>query len=453
MSSNTDVSQVIVYLIEDDAAILKSCEQALMLEHFEVRTFADAGTFFAADTPRFPYVVITDVNLPDACGISIMKKVLGRDPDVPVIVITGHGDINMAVDSMKEGAFDFIEKPFSIDRLITTVRNAVDKASLTHRYNALASVAADQMPSLIGQSERLQKLKQHIATLAPTGVDILINGETGTGKEVVAQMLHQLSQCPGPFVAINCAALPENIFESELFGHEAGAFTGASKRRIGKFEYANQGTLFLDEIESMPLALQAKLLRTIQERVIQRLGANESIPVSCRIIAATKTNLKTLSDQGQFRSDLYFRLNVVNFYLPALREIKEDIPLIFNHYLFFYRNKYPGSEQRSAEQGASASVLRFLATHDWPGNIRELKNFAERVALGFPFQDLTGGEADPGALTLAGLLEKTEKTALVDALRLSHGHVAEAAEVLAIPVKTLYDKLARYGIQAGAFKT
>lgn len=452
MSSTVGNEQVVVYLIEDDAAILKSCEQALTLEHFSVHAFSDATSFLAHHKARFPYVVITDVNLPDECGISIMKKVLASDPEVPVIVITGHGDINMAVDSMKEGAFDFIEKPFSIDRLITTVRNAVDKASLTHRYNALAGAATDQMAGFIGQSEPLQKLKQHIAMLAPTGVDILINGETGTGKEVVAQTLHQLSQCTGPFVAINCAALPENIIESELFGHEVGAFTGASKRRIGKFEYANQGTLFLDEIESMPLALQAKLLRTIQERVIQRLGSNESIPVSCRIVAATKTNLKTLSDQGLFRSDLYFRLNVVNFYLPPLREIKEDIPLIFNHYLYFYRNKYPGSEQRSAELGGSASVLRALATHDWPGNIRELKNFAERVALGFPFQDLAANSADQVALTLSGLLEKTEKSALIDAMRLSNGHVAEAAEVLSIPVKTLYDKLARYGIQAGAFK-
>ena len=348
---------------------------------------------------------------------------------------------------MKEGAFDFIEKPFSFERLITTVRNAVEKASLIDRYNALTRANAEQASSFIGQSERLLKLKQQIAMLAPTGVDILINGETGTGKEVVAQALHQISKRPGPFVAINCAALPEHIFESELFGHEAGAFTGAAKRRIGKFEFANEGTLFLDEIESMPLALQAKLLRTIQERTIQRLGANESIPVSCRIIAATKTNLKTLSDQGAFRSDLYFRLNVVNLYLPALREIAEDIPLIFNYYLVQYRKKY---DTPLAE--ASDAVLRYLVSHDWPGNIRELKNFAERVSLGLPFADDGTGDSDDAPLTLGKMLERAEREALVKALRLASGHVVDAAGILGVPAKTLYDKLTRFAISATDFK-
>lgn len=447
MRVNDGTDRVKVYLIEDDDAILKSCEQALMLERFTVRSFGDAATFLSFEPRQFPYVVITDVNLPDECGISIMNKVLAKHPDVPVIIITGHGDINMAVDAMKEGAFDFIEKPFSFERLITTVRNAVEKASLIDRYNALTRANAEQASSFIGQSERLLKLKQQIAMLAPTGVDVLINGETGTGKEVVAQALHQISKRPGPFVAINCAALPEHIFESELFGHEAGAFTGAAKRRIGKFEFANEGTLFLDEIESMPLALQAKLLRTIQERTIQRLGANESIPVSCRIIAATKTNLKTLSDQGAFRSDLYFRLNVVNLYLPALREIAEDIPLIFNYYLTQYRKKYdtPFTE-------VSDNVLRYLVSHDWPGNIRELKNFAERVSLGLPFADDGTGGVDDAPLTLGKMLERAEREALVKALRLASGHVVDAAAILGVPAKTLYDKLARFSILVTDFK-
>jgi two-component system C4-dicarboxylate transport response regulator DctD len=311
----------------------------------------------------------------------------------------------------------------------------------------LARNTAKQSFNLIGQSERLLKLKQQITMLAPTGVDILINGETGTGKEVVAQALHQESRRTGPFVAINCAALPEHIFESELFGHEVGAFTGATKRRIGKFEFANEGTLFLDEIESMPLGLQAKLLRSIQERTIQRLGSNESIPVSCRIIAATKTNLKGLSDQGSFRSDLYFRLNVVNLYLPALREISEDIPLIFNHYLVRYREKY-GSQSADL----SENVLRYLVSHPWPGNVRELKNFAERVAVGIPFADMSQSGSDEEPLTLAKLLERAERDALVMALRLASGNVSDASQILGIPAKTLYDKLARLSIQVTDFK-
>ena len=436
----------VVCLIEDDDAILKSCSQSLMLEGFAVHGYACARDFLGAERPDFPYVVITDVNLPDEDGLTLMRKVLGENAQVPVIVMTGHGDIGMAVESMREGAFDFIEKPFSPDRLTTTVRNAVDKARLVYQVAALSKDQAAGAPVFIGQSERVRLLKQQVAALAPTGVDILINGETGSGKEVVAQSLHYASKRSGPFVAINCAALPESIFESELFGHEAGAFTGALKRRVGKFEFAKNGTIFLDEIESMPLPMQAKLLRTIQDRTVQRLGSNESIPVSCRIIAATKTSLKALSDRGEFRADLYFRLNVVNLYLPPLREVKDDIPLLFNYYLQHYREKYgmpivaPG-----------ASVLRYLVSHDWPGNIRELRNFAERVALGFPFADEGSGD-DGLPLTLGRLLEKTERDALVSALRLAGGHVAEAAEVLGIPAKTLYDKLARFAIVATDFK-
>ncbi|WVH09478.1 MAG: hypothetical protein EoVTN8_878 [Fluviibacter phosphoraccumulans EoVTN8] len=447
MRLNDGADRVRVYLIEDDDAILKSCEQALTLEEFNVITFKDATSFLNLASRQFPYVVITDVNLPDESGISVMHNVLAKHADVPVIIMTGHGDINMAVDAMKEGALDFIEKPFSFDRLVTTVRNAVEKAALIDRYNTLARGAGENSFSLIGQSERLLKLKQQITMLAPTGVDILINGETGTGKEVVAQALHQESHRAGPFVAINCAALPEHIFESELFGHEVGAFTGATKRRIGKFEFANEGTLFFDEIESMPLALQAKLLRSIQERSIQRLGSNESIPVSCRIIAATKTNLKVLSDQGLFRSDLYFRLNVVNLYLPALREISEDIPLIFNHYLVRYREKY-GSQSTDP----SANVLRYLVSHTWPGNIRELKNFVERVAVGLPFADMGHDGSDEEPLTLVKLLERAEREALVMALRLASGNVSDAADILGIPAKTLYDKLARLSILVTDFK-
>lgn len=437
-----------VCLIEDDEAILTGCSQSLMLEGFEVRAFGAAQPFFAADRPEYPYVVVTDVNLPDEDGLTLMRKVLAANPQVPVIIMTGHGDIGMAVGAMREGAFDFIDKPFSTDRLITTVRNAVDKARLISQVAALSQVQKPGAYALIGQSERLAVLRQQIAALAPTGVDILINGETGTGKEVVAQRLHDQSGRTGPFVAINCAALPESIFESELFGHEAGAFTGALKRRIGKFEFAKNGTLFLDEIESMPLALQAKLLRTIQDRTIQRLGANESIPVSCRVIAATKTDLKTLSDQGQFRSDLYFRLNVVNLYLPPLREIRDDIPLLFNFYLHQFRDKYG-----SPATDPAPAVLRYLVSHDWPGNIRELRNFAERVAIGFPFAEGAIVSDSQVPLTLNQMLERAERDALVHALRLSSGHVADAAEILGIPAKTLYDKLARFSIAVTDFKS
>lgn len=442
-----DTLVVTVCLIEDDEAILCGCSQALQLEGFDVRGYASASAFLQTERPQFPFVLVTDVNLPDQDGLTVMRRIMTEDRRIPVIVMTGHGDIGMAVEAMREGAFDFIEKPFSPDRLTTTVRNAVDKARLVHQVAALSKEQVIGAPVFIGQSERIRLLKQQIAALAPTGVDILINGETGSGKEVVAQTLHHASQRSGPFVAINCAALPESIFESELFGHEAGAFTGAVKRRIGKFEFAKNGTIFLDEIESMPLPLQAKLLRTVQERTVQRLGANESISISCRIVAATKTNLKALSDQGLFRSDLYFRLNVVNLYLPALRDVQEDIPLIFNYYLQHYREKYG---MPTTDLGVS--TLRYLVSHAWPGNIRELKNFAERVALGFPFADGGRDSENQEPLTLSRMLEHTERQALVAAMRLANGHVADAADILGVPAKTLYDKLARLSIAVTDFK-
>lgn len=443
-SSQSSV-HVTVCLVEDDAAILNSCTQTLVLEGFDVRGFATAHAFLDAEKPGFPFVLITDVNLPGEDGLTLMRQVLSANPQVPVVIMTGHGDIGMAVGAMREGAFDFIEKPFLPERLLTTVRNAAEKAGLLHQVAQLSSGQGKGVPALIGQSERIRTLKQQVAAMAPTGVDILINGATGCGKEVVAQTLHALSGLQGPFVAINCAALPENIVESELFGHEVGAFTGAVKRRVGKFEYAKGGTLFLDEIESMPLALQAKLLRTIQERTVQRLGSNESIPVSCRIVAATKANLKELSDQGQFRSDLYFRLNVVSLYLPTLVEIREDIPLIFAYYLNHFRAKHGVPISEPGE-----GIARYLVAHDWPGNIRELKNFAERVAIGFPFAD--GGGAALPAQTLPQILDRAERDALAGALRLAKGHVAEAAAILGIPAKTLYDKLARLGMAATDFK-
>lgn len=437
-----------ICLVEDDEAILKSCAQSLMLEGFDVRSYGSASSFMRVERPDAPFVLLTDVNLPDEDGLSLMRKVLTANPQVPVIIMTGHGDIGMAVDAMREGAFDFIEKPFSPERLLTTVRNAAEKTLLVHQVAELSREHRVGSATLIGHSERIRLLRQQIATLAPTGVDILINGETGSGKEVVAQSLHDQSGRSGPFVAINCAALPEAIFESELFGHEVGAFTGALKRRVGKFEFAKNGTLFLDEIESMPLPLQAKLLRTVQERTIQRLGSNESIPVSCRIIAATKTNLKTLSDQGQFRSDLYFRLNVVNLYLSPLRDIREDIPLIFNFYLHQFCEKY-GVSVVSPE----TAVLRYLVSHDWPGNIRELRNFAERVAIGFPFAERVAAGSDGQPLTLSQMLERAEREALINALRLTKGHVADAAEILGVPAKTLYDKLGRFSIAVTDFKS
>jgi two-component system C4-dicarboxylate transport response regulator DctD len=290
----------------------------------------------------------------------------------------------------------------------------------------------------------MQAVRRLVEALAPTGVDILIHGETGCGKEVVARAIHAASGRRGPFVAINCGALPESVFESEVFGHEAGAFTGAAKRRIGRIEHACGGTLFLDEIESMPLALQVKLLRVLQERVVERLGSNTGIAVDCRVVAATKEDLKVLAEAGRFRADLYYRLHVAILDLPPLRERREDIPLLMGHFLAEAATRY----QREAPPWTPEDLARWLA-HDWPGNVRELKNTAERWCLGLP--DGLGPQA--GADTsLTAQVERAERQAIGAALRHTGGQVAAAAEILRLPRKTLYDKLARLGIAPEAYR-
>jgi two-component system C4-dicarboxylate transport response regulator DctD len=290
----------------------------------------------------------------------------------------------------------------------------------------------------------MQKVRRSIAALAPTDVDVLVLGETGTGKEVVARALHAQSGRKGPFVALNCGALPETVFESEMFGHEPGAFTGATRRRIGKVEYANGGTLFLDEIESMPLSLQVKLLRVLQERSVERLGSNTSIPVDGRILAATKTDLKQLSDQGAFRADLYFRLNVVSIELPPLRRRLGDIPALMAYFLAQAAARF----NREVPAWDELDLVRWQQ-YDWPGNVRELKSAAERICLGVG-DGL--GPARTASASLSARLEIYERGLIREALRTAKGQVVVAADLLQLPRKTLYDKLARHGLDPDHFR-
>lgn len=442
----------LVFLVEDDAAVRKGCEQALSLADIAVRGFADAETMLAALKTAQPAAVVSDVRLPGKDGLALLRELRQHDRELPVLLMTGHGDVAMAVEAMREGAHDFIEKPFPSERLVSAVRSTLEMRALVLENRQLRErLAENGTASIIGQSPQVQRLRQMVGTLAPTGVDILINGETGSGKEVVARAIHAASGRRGPFVAVNCGALPEAVFESELFGHEAGAFTGAGKRRVGRIEHAGGGTLFLDEIESMPLNLQVKLLRVLQERSLERLGSNTAIPVEFRLVAATKTDLKLEADAGRFRADLYYRLNVVSLYLPPLRERREDIPLLMAHFLREAAERF----QRPVLGWTPHDLARWSA-HNWPGNIRELKNVAERWALGLSdsLSDSPAGDESSTATaqSLAARVDAAERNIIATALSQCAGNVASAAELLQTPKKTLYDKLLRHGLVAEHYR-
>ena len=438
----TDTLQVLV--VEDDPNVRLGCEQALQLEDIPVAAVDSAEKALRQVTPGYPGVIVSDIRLPGMDGMALLKEVRRIDSDLPVVLITGHGDVSLAVQAMKDGAHDFIEKPFSPDYLVEVVRRALDKRRLTMEVRRLRArlESRDQLESrLIGRSPAMVRVRQLVADLGNSAADILIEGETGTGKELVARCLHEAGpRRSGNFVAINCGGLPETLFESEIFGHEAGAYTGAGKRRIGKIEHASGGTLFLDEIESMPLTMQTKLLRVLQERTLERLGSNTPIPVNCRVIAATKFDLKELSDQGKFRADLYYRLNVATLPLPPLRERREDVPLLFEHFLM-----QAAARHERPVPDADPARMRPLLAYDWPGNVRELRNVADRCVLGIeagfpPF----GTQMPAGLQPLAETVAAFERALIADALARNGGSLARAAEALGLAKTTLHDKIRKY---------
>ncbi len=439
MASETANNQT-VFLVEDDAAVRKGCEQALSIADIGVRAFADGESMLAALADGRPDLVVSDIRLPGRDGLALLKELRQFDSELPVLLMTGHGDVGTAVQAMRDGAHDFIEKPFPSERLVAAVRSALEKRALVVENRQLRErLQAAGVIALIGQSPAIQAIRQLIGTLAPTGVDILINGETGSGKEVVARAIHEASGRRGPFVAVNCGALPETVFESEIFGHEAGSFTGAGKRRIGRVEHASGGTLFLDEVESMPMNMQIKLLRVLQERVIERLGSNQQIPVNCRVIAASKEDLKAWSEQGKFRADLYYRLNVVRIELPPLRERREDIPALYDAFLLQAAKRF----NRPPPLVPPETMHRLMA-QEWPGNIRELKNAADCHALGIGGATATVGQGVMPSLTEA--VEGYERQLIADEFTRQGGNIQRTADVLKVARTTLHDKLKKYGL-------
>lgn len=432
-----------VLIVEDDPNVRRGCQQALVLEGIvaDAVDSAENAWRYIAENP--PAVVISDIRLPGMDGMALMARIRAFDADLPVVLMTGHGDISLAVQAMKDGAHDFIEKPFSSTHLVEIARRALETRRLVQEVRDLrAQISSGQNVEtrIIGKSPQIQMVRRRIIDLGQASADVLITGETGTGKELVAQCLHDLSpRRAGNFVALNCGGMPENLIDSEIFGHEVGAFTGAAKRRIGKIEHANGGTLFLDEIESMPMPMQIKLLRVLQERKIERLGSNQVLDINCRVIAASKSDLRELSDQGRFRADLYYRLNVATLRLPPLRERRDDVGLLFEHFAHQAAARYGRPAPR-----LDSEKLQALMAYEWPGNVRELKNAADRWVLGdvegFPLDDPDGDNRR----SLTETLEVFERRLISEALRRNGMSLSRAAEDLKMAKTTLHDRIRKY---------
>lgn len=435
-----------IVLVEDDDAFRDALSERLQLGGLEVSAFASAEAALKALSDRFEGVVVTDLRMPGLDGRALVERLGVIDPDLPVVMMTGHGDIAEAVDAMKRGAYDFLAKPFAPERLIETLRRALDKRGLVLDNRRLAALAAEGEWSipLSGDSRSVEALRAAIQRLADARVDVLIEGETGAGKEAVARAIHNAGRRRlKPFVAVSCAALPEAGLEGLLMGHTAGAFPGALHRREGQIEQSHQGTLFLDEIDLAPRAAQLLLLRVLEEREILPLGAMEPHALDLRILAATKDDPAEAVARGDLREDLYYRLNVVRLRTPPLRERREDIPMLFARFLGRAADRL-GRDIPPIDN----AVRRRLLEHEWPGNLRELSNYASEIAIGLPSPQT----ATPAEGGLVRQVQAYEAELIREALSLHHGDIRRVTAALRIPRKTLYDKMARHGIVPAAHR-
>lgn len=441
-----------ILVIDDDKALRDACYQILSRQGYQVELAASARQGLALLERMSFDAILLDLVMPDMDGLEALKKIRALDPDVEVIIITGYGTIQSAVESIKAGAFHFLSKPFVPDDLRNLVTRALDKRrlDLENLYLRQELKVKDDRGEVVYESEPMARIMDMIARVAPTDSTVLITGESGTGKGLVARKIHQLSsRARRPFITVDCGTLVETLFESELFGHVKGSFTGADANKIGKFELAQNGTLFFDEISNIGLEVQAKLLRAVEERKISKVGSHRVITVDVRIIAATNKDLAKAIKDGTFREDLFYRLNVVLLQMPPLRERKSDIPLLVQHFL----DKY-NARLRKNIRGISPEALDLLGRHDWPGNVRELENTMERLLV-----LSTGPYLEPADLAFAGTilqpsgessavsLKDLERDHILHTLQRFDGHKSEAARALGIDRKTLREKLKRYNIE------
>lgn len=438
------MSDTRVLLIDDEEEMRHSTAQALGLFGLDVDTFSNAEDVLELTGYSFSGVIISDIRMPGMDGMTLLQRVREVDAEIPVILVTGHGDVQLAVKAMREGVYDFLEKPFTAQHLAAIARRALDRRSLVlenRRLRAVAGKRDDIEARLPGRTQVMVDLRYRLRAIGATDADTLIIGETGVGKEVVARALHDIStRADRPLIAINCAALPENLIESELFGHEAGAFPGALRPRYGKFEHARGGTILLDEIGSLPFDLQAKFLRVLQERVITRLGSNEIVPLDVRFVATSKVNLEAEVAAGRFRADLLYRLNVATLHVPSLAQRKADIPLLFLQLVREAAARYVRNDI-----DVPPSLITEIAERPWPGNVRELRNAADRLVLGLDMRP-DEGQVQPEKLRLADKVADYERGIIASALAAHGGSLRPVYELLGISRKTLYEKMQKYGL-------
>jgi two-component system C4-dicarboxylate transport response regulator DctD len=434
-----------ILLIDDEEDMRLSSAQALELFGLEVATFSSAEAVLELVGYGFDGVVVSDIRMPGMDGMTLLQRIRDVDAEIPVILVTGHADVQLAVSAMRAGVYDFLEKPFTAQHLAGIIRRALDRRSLVmenRRLRAVAGKRDDIETRLPGRTQVMVDLRYRLRAIGATDADTLIIGDTGVGKEVVARALHDVSaRANRPLIAINCAALPENLIESELFGHEAGAFPGALRPRYGKFEHARGGTILLDEIGSMPFDLQAKFLRVLQERVITRLGSNELVPLDVRFIATSKADLEAEVAAGRFRADLFYRLNVATLHVPALANRLADIPILFLQLV-----REAAARYMRDDIDVSPELLAEIAARPWPGNVRELRNAADRLVLGLdPLPD-----ESPQATVRQRLADKVaayERGILASAISAHGGNLRPVYEQLGISRKTLYEKMQKYGLE------
>ena len=461
-----------ILVIDDEAAIRDSLRMILEYEQYDFIGAVSGPDGIAQVQRDRPDLVLLDIKMPAMDGMEVLRKLHAVDPTLPVVMISGHGTTATAVEAIRSGAIDFLDKPLSSERVIVTIQNVLKQSELRQENREL-KLAMESKYEIVGQSPTLRRVLDAVTRAAPTNATVLLLGESGVGKELVARTIHRNSPRAGQrFVQVNCAAIPEELIESELFGHEKGSFTGATEKQIGKFEQADRGTIFLDEVGDMSPKTQAKVLRVLQEQEVERLGSARTIKVDVRVIAATNKNLEEAIDRGEFREDLYFRLNVIPILVPPLRERREDIPLLVQHFA-----KLTSEEHNLKPKRFDAAAMDALQRYRWRGNIRELRNTVERVMIMSPGDvvraddlpaDVRAGESAPasptreagsaadadrtavGPAAVAGTLREfkdaAERAYLVQKLRENGWNISKTAEVIDTPRSNLYKKLEQYGI-------